>query len=192
MTPDAPQALSWVRWWAQGWRQAHETWQLPATADFDQPTLTLMLQRDAALADRCMGMTASVPPPPDELLLPLLPFDAEQWQRVFELCVAVCAGASGGRRHRLDERTQRWCQRLGQALQPGQWLPAQWYGAGPEAAGLCLLRAWAGETLWSRLRLQFARDVVQAAEQLAVEQIPHARLRALWHALSWQVSRATD
>ncbi|MBX8516378.1 hypothetical protein K5D69_16925 [Pseudomonas cichorii] len=187
MKVSEPQALVWVCWWTQGWRQAHESWQLHDSAGMSASTLRLLGQVDDAMVDRYLGMTSTLPPAPDALLLPLLELDDEQWALALELCVGICAGSRVPRPDSLDEPTWLWCRRLGRALQPGHWLPEHWDARQPRVAGLSLLRAWVGDRLWPRLRVKFARDAVDQAECLSLDDIPQARLCALWQAVGGYV-----
>ncbi|SEQ35818.1 hypothetical protein SAMN05216600_105154 [Pseudomonas cuatrocienegasensis] len=152
-----------------------------------ESALGLVGQLDDALLDRRLGMTSTLPPAPDALLLPLLALSAAQWALALDLCVSVCAGSRMPRPPHLDEPTWLWCRRLGRALQPGHWLPESWDARQSQVAGLVLLRAWVGERLWQRLRITFARDAVGQAERLPLDEIPKARLCALWQAVGGYV-----
>jgi hypothetical protein len=187
MKVSEPQALVWVCWWTQGWRQAHASWQLRDAAGMSEATLSLLGQVDEAMLDRCLGMTSALPPAPDTLLLPLLDLSAAQWALALELCVSVCAGSRMPRPDTLQEPTWRWCRRLGRALQPGRWLPENWDARQPQVAGLMLLKAWVGDQLWQRLRVKFAREAVDQAECLLLADIPNAKLCALWQAVGGYV-----
>ncbi|MFJ4192632.1 hypothetical protein [Pseudomonas sp. NPDC089534] len=163
-----PQALAWVRWWV--------------VAGPKNPSASARLaQVPEAWLERCAGMDATLPAPPNPGLLPLLALDAAQWSRVLALAAAVCAGSQAAPQG-LDEAGRLWCRRLGRALQPGHWLPARWRDGDSRTQGLRLLRAWVGEPVWQRLRLEFAGTPIEDAP---LEGLPHARLASLWQAVGW-------
>ncbi|WP_139835895.1 hypothetical protein [Pseudomonas sp. R16(2017)] len=158
-----PQALAWVRWWADAAPPSNTPW-------------------PAEWRARHAGMGATRPAPPNGGLLPLLVLDAQQWAKVLSLAVAVCAGSQGEPPPGLDDAGLRWCRRLGRALQPGHWLPARWREGDTQSQGLRLLRAWVGEPVWQRLRLEFACTSIEDAP---LQGVPHARLASLWQAVGW-------
>ncbi|QXI31248.1 hypothetical protein [Pseudomonas vanderleydeniana] len=178
-----PQALAWVRWWVASGQGADTSWQLGRASL--GPEWQARLRAAPPWVEQHLGLRAAWPEPPNPGLLPLLGLDAGQWQRVLQLAVAVCSGSQSETGLVLDEADRTWCRRLGRALQPGHWLPGHWHDGGIELQGLRLLRAWVGEPVWQRLRLGFARPMVEAAEQQAFEELPPARLNALWQAVGW-------
>ncbi|PCK90888.1 hypothetical protein PsyrCH409_16765 [Pseudomonas viridiflava] len=190
MNISEPQALIWVRWWAQGWRDAHSSWQLLEQANAS--TLHLLEQVSAQSADRCLGMTSAIPPMPEALLIPLLDLAPQEWTLALRLGVTVCAGTHRPRTADLDESAHLWCRRLGKGLQPGCWMPEQWSPDPCEVAGLSLLRRRVGERLWQRLRLRFDRTAVEEAERMVFEEVPAVRLRALWQAIAGYVLNARN
>ncbi|WP_249584549.1 hypothetical protein [Pseudomonas viridiflava] len=192
MNISEPQALIWVRWWAQGWRDAHSSWQLLEQANANVATLHLLEQVSTQSADRCLGMTSAMPPEPEALLMPLLDLDPQEWALALRLCVTVCAGTHRLRTADLDESAHRWCRRLGKGLQPGRWMPEQWNPDPCEVAGLSLLRRRVGERLWQRLRFRFDRTAVEEAERMVFEEVPAVRLRALWQAIAGYVLNARN
>lgn len=179
------QSLYWVRWWAEGWRDTHASWQLPAELQLPLPMLELLRKTRGAWLDRRLGVMSSIPPPPPVTLLPLLPLAPEQWQHVFSLVVTVCGGSVVRSRNLLAKPDPLWCRRLGKALQPGHWLPATWREYRAEAVGLALLRAWVGERVWEKLRFRFLRLDVEEAERMTCDNIPQIKLAALWQAVVW-------
>ncbi|MDI2591021.1 hypothetical protein NYP20_19160 [Pseudomonas sp. N3-W] len=181
------QALAWVRWWVEGARGADRDWRLGEEGV--TPELLAWLRRHpGAWLDRHLHMTSTLPPAPNAHLLPLLGADSGQWSRVLSLVVTVCAGSEALHPGALDRADLIWCRRLGRALQPGHWLPVQWPQGTPHIQGLRLLRAWVGEPVWQRLRLRFARPAIEEAERLAFDDLPAARLAALWQAVVWYAS----
>ncbi|MGE8187526.1 hypothetical protein [Pseudomonas sp. NPDC086278] len=178
------QALAWVQWWVSGARVADSSWCLGDAPV--RPELWAWLQRHpSAGLDRYVGLTATLPPTPQANLLPLLRLNTAQWSRVLNLVVQVCAGNDPLRETDLDAADLIWCRRLGRALQPGRWLPAQWPGSAAHVQGLRLLRAWVGEPVWQRLRLHFDRRRIEDAECVAFDNLPASRLEALWQAVAW-------
>ncbi|WP_226499274.1 hypothetical protein [Pseudomonas sp. MWU16-30322] len=178
------QALAWVRWWVQGARQAEADWAL-GEQNVATHCLAFLRSHSGPWLDAHLGMSAEWPATPNPVLLPLLSLDREQWRRVLNLVATVCAGSQTPQPPGLSQPELIWCRRLGKALQPGNWLPPTALADTAEIRGLRLLRAWVGESVWSRLRLTFARSRVVDAERVSFASLPGQRLTSLWQAVSW-------
>ncbi|MBT2375472.1 hypothetical protein [Pseudomonas fluorescens] len=183
------QELMWVQWWIQLKQFADPSWELSriALARKRLPSRLLTFIEESA-GPGMAGFVVSIvgfPPRPHPRLWPFMFASKGEIQRVLALIVTICAGQGARMREGLHPDDEVWCRRVGKALQPGQWLPQNWQVDDDDIFALRLLRAWVGNAIWERLRLQFSHPRIMQAERVIYEGLPARRLAALWQAVGW-------
>lgn len=168
------EALSWVRWWAFPWEDAHIDW-LTKTGFVETPALS---RSHHGRVSSLFGIEPALPPPTSAALLQLVLSDAQQRDLALTLVNEVY---NAPRDSRLNQDQILWCQRLSKALPPDP-IPVSIDDP------LHYLRAWVGPLLWQRLRLRFARQRVLELEQHPRLADTHSRLDTLWKATIWRAT----
>ena len=168
------EALSWVRWWAFPWEDAHIDW-LTKTGFVETPALS---RSHHGRVSSLFGIEPALPPPTSAPLLQLVLSNAQQRDLALALVNEVY---NAPRDSRLNQDQILWCQRLSKALPPDP-IPVSIDDP------LHYLRAWVGPILWQRLRLRFARQRVLELEQHPRLADTHSRLDTLWKATIWRAT----
>ncbi|MPR01487.1 type III secretion protein [Pseudomonas sp. MAFF 212408] len=166
--------LSWARWWAFPWENAHVDW-LTQTGFVETTALS---RSHHGRVSSMFEIAPELPPPTSAALLKLVLSRAQQQELVLELVNEVYNAPPGSQ---LNQEQLLWCQRLAKALPTGPT---------PEAVGdpLHYLRAWVPPVIWQRLRLSFARPRVLELEQKPKLADTHGRLDTLWQATIWRAT----
>jgi hypothetical protein len=171
----------WIQWWCAPWEWAHPDWRSRLA---ERHGLTLhdcdtLLGRHHALFFEHVGIAPSQPPEPVPQLMQWLALDTAQQGQALALAERICLG--GAAAPVLDAAVlahEPWCRAVAKALRPGAWLH-------PEAAdGRRLLAAWAGESCWSRLRLQWTPGTLEAQ----FVEMPSNKLQTLWQSVLWRIA----
>lgn len=190
------QELMWVRWWVQLREFADPSWPLSrielARERLPSRLLIFLEQNPAPGMASFVVSIIGFPPPLDPQLSPFFWGGKSEVRRVLTLIATICAGQGTRRREGLHPDDEIWCRRVAKALQPGQWLPQSWQVDDDDILVLRLLRAWVGEVLWKRLRLQFCHSNIIQAERVMYEGLPTHRLSALWRAVGWHTATQGD
>ncbi|UXZ23595.1 type III secretion protein [Pseudomonas sp. YeP6b] len=166
--------LSWIRWWAFPWKNAHIDW-LTQTGFVD--TTALSYSHHSRVSS-LFGIEPELPPLTSPALLQLVLSSAQQRDLVLTLVSEVYNARHDSR---LNQDQRLWCQRLAKALPPSS-IPV-----GIEDP-LHALRAWVSPEIWRRLRLSFARPTVLEVEQHPELADTHGRLDTLWKATIWRAT----
>ncbi|WP_099235376.1 type III secretion protein [Pseudomonas sp. ICMP 460] len=166
--------LSWARWWAFPWENAHVDW-LTQTGFVETTALS---RSHHGRVGSMFEIEPELPPPTSAALLKLVLSRAQQQELVLELVNEVYNAPPDSR---LNQEQLLWCQRLAKALPTGPI---------PLAVGdpLHYLRAWVPPVIWQRLRLSFARPRVLELEQKPKLADTHGRLDTLWQATIWRAT----
>ena len=174
-------ALTWVRWWSQGWREAERDWYSPALGRLSPAHLDALARGQHAALGRSFGITPCTPPPPSPALQSLFCGLPGTLPLACELVANTCAPLTAA--DALSSQDRAWCERTAKALRPGHWLE-------PGQDSLVLLRAWLGERSWERARLRFPRNRIIALESLPAPQPPVAKLDTLWQSACWKAEQS--
>ncbi|MGA9700074.1 type III secretion protein [Pseudomonas sp.] len=166
--------LSWARWWAFPWENAHIDW-LTHTGFVETAALSRCHHRQVS---NLFGIEPELPPPPSAAILQLILSNKLKRDLVLILVNEVYNAPHDSR---LNQDQLLWCQRLSKALPPDS-IPVSLDDP------LHYLRAWVVPTLWKRLRLIFPRQRVLELEQHPTLADAHSRLDTLWKATIWRAT----
>ncbi|AUG05744.1 type III secretion protein [Pseudomonas sp. S09G 359] len=166
--------LSWVKWWACPWENAHIDW-LTLTGFVETAALS---RSHHARASTMFGIKPELAPPLSAALLELVRISSQQRDLILTLVNEVYSAPYDSR---LSQEQLLWCQRLAKALPPG---PAPVSIDDP----LHYLRAWVTPAIWQRLRLSFAHQRVLELEQCPKLGDAPGRLDILWQATIWRAT----
>jgi hypothetical protein len=164
----------WIDWWCAPWKWAHPGWTERFIAISGLPHMALSdLPHAAQIAFlSSVGIQPSQPPMPVPALLQWLALQAEQQQQALALADSICLARSAA-----DQPHSSWCRAVAKALRPGAWLAPRIDDP------RLLLAAWAGDTCWSRLRLNWPPDAVA----ITLSPMPANKLQTLWESVLWRV-----
>lgn len=184
------QELRWVQWWAEAERHADFSWRITekALATTPLPASLLAFLEQAPQPLNLFASSLGYPPQFDARMWPLTLMGGCQLQQFLALATTICVGPASHAKEQLPALDLIWCQRVSKALRPELWLPSSWQIEESQAHTLGLLRAWVGEAIWKRLRLQFPRPCILQAELIVYEGLPASRLSTLWQALGWYIT----
>jgi hypothetical protein len=166
--------LTWVRWWASPWENAHRDWRTHGSVE----QAAALPRGQHHHVGRLFEIEPELPPPPSAPVLQVVLSCSQQQDLALLLVKEVCNPSHDSR---LNEEQRLWCQRLSKALAPEPIL------ANIDDP-LHYLRAWVSPAVWQRLRLSFSRHRVIEVEKHPRLLNPHVRLDTLWQAALWRAT----
>jgi hypothetical protein len=169
--------LTWVRWWACPWKNAHPDWCVHK--GFVEKTA--LPRSHYQRVSRLFEIEPELPPPPSAPVLQLVLACSQQQDLALLLVKQICNPSPESR---LNEEQRLWCQRLTKALMPDP-IPVSLDDP------LHCLRAWVTPSIWQRLRLIFARHRVLELETHPRLPDTQGRLGTLWQAALWRATSTT-
>ncbi|WP_339532579.1 type III secretion protein [Pseudomonas mucidolens] len=168
--------LSWVRWWAHAWKEAHTDWLPQGLAAVKPESLQNLAQARHMSLAHAFAIEPCQPLKPHPAHLRFVLAAPYERQVILQRVEAACRPQV---QLQLSEDEGLWCCRIAKAMNTESWLA-------PTDDPLQLLRAWVAAQCWQRLRVSFARERILELEQARPLLLSPAKLDALWQAVIWR------